>query len=661
MSEFVVYTGPVANHDSRTRKMIRSKAMRDFRRRERMRNINTFRDHGTDLDTGTPKKRYHRDQQHRFTKQEALVETDQPFTLSHLTAKDDISTGLGDITGPPEPPITSFHDPSAAFGPTLLNLDLPTGCDGFASDSALAGAAWRSAEHAVLSKPHTPNYSDLLKQRPTIPSAVVASRSISSVKNERHHVAAPRPTRNHYFCASCLWQAATCSICNITETGGQRNTQNHSTILSDHHYTEDKGIIGNPMYSISSLSSHDPHEQRALQYFQFVVAKDVSGTISIGFWEQLVPQMCQMEDTARQVAVALSQAHLERATVILSSQDIQGSSGFTLSAETELRASRTLRKYIESSRSPSYELVLTCSIMFHTIESMSGRETSARLHLENALKMFKAWQKARKQARPKGSLTAFRSLAIALARLDASCSIEDDKRIPVFEHDDHLPATMSCEAIVASLRFASPHEAHYQLIRVSTPACAFVLIYPQWHGKYARHMPRHIVEEQQLHRQRFRAWNIVMNIYESDRMCDKKSNNRRDEAMSLLSTRIVHWCAEKVVEEFVRNDDDINPWDVTYPKLFTFTSELKDNMEEARLSDGHFSHTSFSPEIAACGFLLLLAHRTALPHIRAEALELAQKFDRKEGARDLCGAFIRWTQLPYPRPDFPFLGGQPGH
>jgi hypothetical protein len=434
------------------------------------------------------------------------------------------------------------------------------------------------------------------------------------------------------------------------------------TIL-DRYYTETSSFDEKPVYSMPTLFSYDPHEQMALQYFLAVVVKDISGAISVGLWEHLVPQMCQLEDTARQVAIALSQAHRERVTRALSPKrnPLQSDFGALQSDELALKANRALRRYIENSPSPSYELVLTCSIMFHTMESMFGRESSAVLHIENALKMFNTWQKSRRQAGRKGNDDAFHSLSMALARLDVSISIGQGKRVPVFEHEEPLPETMSLEILMESLRFTNPHDAHFQLNRISTPACTFVMTNHQWRGMYAHSIPNRLVEEHHMLLKQYRAWDMAMSIYESDWLHSSKSKNRRAEAMSLTATRIVHWSAEKVIQEFIRADDGISPWDRSYPKILDYTSDLIDQVEQARLADGYLGHTSFSPEVAARGFLLMLAHRTALPHIRAEALRIAQRFGQKEGAFDLCGAFIEWTKLPVPRPPFPFLLGEPGH
>lgn len=670
MADFVIYTGPSVSHDSQTRKMIRSRAMQDFRRRERDKNMRAFRNRVTDneADTGRAKKKSHRGKHPTEPKQrshDTPVEIDQPLVGSSSNAHHAFLLGSNDTTRLPGPPVPASYDSPAIFSSDNLT-ESSVGYDDHVFGnfgSVLPVDVWNPAAPLDLSNPHAPNDGEPLQRHASQYSTLVTGRSQLSVKHHIRDKAAFRSIRSHYVCEGCLSQAATCSTCIESGFVDQSKTQQSTVAAFDYYSTESSSLNGKPVHSISTLSSRRPHEQIALQYFQKVVIKDLSGAISVGLWEHLVPQMCQLEDTARQVAIALSQAHRERVTTILSPQHkpLQSDFGSTLSAESALKASRALRKYIEKSPSPSYELVLTCSIMFYTMESLCRQEASAVLHLENALAMFNTWQRARKQARRKGNDTAFHSLAMTLARLDVSISIANDKRIPVFEQEELLPETMSLDILVDNLSFTNPHDAHFQLNRISTPACSFVITNQQWRGKYAHSFPSQLMKEHRMLLKQYRAWDMAMSIYESDWLHRIEPKNRRAEAMSRLSTRVVHWSAEKVLEEFVRADDDASPWDRSYPKLLSYASELVDHMEQARLADGYMGHTSFSPEIAVRGFLLLLAHRTALPHIRAEALRLAQRFGQQEGSNDICGAFIEWTRLPVPRPPFPFLLGTPGH
>lgn len=666
MADFVIYTGPSASHDSQTRKMIRSRAMQDFRRRERDKNIRTFRNRVTDneADTGRAKKNSHRGKHPTEPKQRsynAPVEINSPLAGPSSDTHDRFLLESNDTLRLPGPSIPASSDFSA-ISKSDTSTGLSAGYDNHVFGSNLPDDVWNPAALLDPSNPHA-NNAELIQRHISQYSTFVTSRSQLSVKHHTRGTATSRSIQSHYICEGCLSPAARCSTCIESGFVDQPNTQQSTVTTFDYYYTENSSLNGKPVYSISTPSSRDPYEQIALQYLHSIVIRDVCGTVSVGFWEHLVPQLCQLEDTAKQVAIALSQAHRERVTMILSPQHKppQSDTGSVLSAESALKASRALRKYIERSPSPSYELVLTCSIMFYTMESLFGRQESAVLHLENALKMFNTWQRARKQAGRKGKEAAFHSLAMTLVRLDASTSIANDKRVPVFEQEEILPETMSLDILVDNLSFTNPHDAHYQLNRISTPACSFVIRNQQWRGSFAHSIPSQLLVEYRMILRQYRAWDMAMSIYESDWMHCSESKNRRAEAMSLLTTRIVHWSAEKVVEEYIRAYDDSSPWDRSYPKLLTYTSELADHMEQARLADGYLGHTSFSPEIAARGFLLMLAHRTALPHIRAEALRIAQRFGQQEGTYDICGAFIEWTRLPVPRPPFPFLLGTPGH
>jgi hypothetical protein len=119
-----------------------------------------------------------------------------------------------------------------------------------------------------------------------------------------------------------------------------------------------------------------------------------------------------------------------------------GRLGLLSNLESEIKASNALRKYMEKPTTPSHELVLTCSVMLYTLESILGRETSASLHLENGLRMFKAWQERRKHYGSRASET-FDSLSTAFARLDLSATIADDRRLPIFEYAPMKPITSS--------------------------------------------------------------------------------------------------------------------------------------------------------------------------------------------------------------------------
>jgi hypothetical protein len=618
MREFVVYAGPDAGQDVHTRRKVRSQAMRDFRRRQRTENMIASRAQGIDHEHCDGRAKQNARQIERRT----TSELDQPDSATPMSNDDTWGLTTGERTLLPKSP---------------------------SHGSSIAASSAIPAFHTLVDHDFDVPGSNLPSNTGTL-------------------LAVQPSAQGQQICPNCLSHNDDCSICTLPRILAIQNGQESDKPTPSCDDTTDLGITSMSLYSMSSLTSCDAREQSALQYFQCVVAKDVSGIVAVGFWERLVPRMCQMEDAARQAAIALSEVHLMQTTggSFSGRTSSQGHLGLLSNLESEIKASNALRRYIEDSTSPSHELVLTCSVMLYTLESILGRETSASLHLENGLKMFKAWQERRKHSGSKVSETSD-SLSTAFARLDLSATIADDDRLPVFEYDDGLFPMMSDQTLAPQMSFTSSHEAHHQLMRIGTPAWAFMMRNQHWRKTYARFVPKELIEEQRMHMSRYRNWSMIMDMYEAGRMCygaaerNTSEHDRRAEVMSLLATRMHHWCAKRLLEESIRNEQDFCVWDRSPQKLLRYAKAIFGYTEEVRAEKGHQGQTSFSPEIGISGILLCLAHRTALPHIRSEALELAQRFGRKEGARDFCSAFTAWTQLPYPRPKFTFMMGEPGH
>lgn len=299
-----------------------------------------------------------------------------------------------------------------------------------------------------------------------------------------------------------------------------------------------------------------------------------------------------------------------------------------------LRANQALRTYLEGNKSPSHELVLTCNVISCAIESMLGRETDVNILLENGLKMFKSWQKERKQTGAKSN-EMYESLEAAFARLDLSATIADHSRMPLFEYDDGFNPS-SHDECVHHMSITDANDAHHKLLRIATPAWAFIVRNQEWRLEPARCVPPRIIEEQLLHQRRYSAWSTAMGMFECDRQSQPDfpvtESDRCAEAFSLLATRIHHWCAKRMLEESIPRDDDVCIWDLNPLKAFRYAKAIVAYMDEIRRISGNLGHTSFGPELGI-----------------------------EEGARDLRGAFESWLQLPHPRPTFTIMLGEAGH
>jgi hypothetical protein len=270
--------------------------------------------------------------------------------------------------------------------------------------------------------------------------------------------------------------------------------------------TSRKSCLVDP-YSLSSLPQVNQTERHDLHYFHQVVMKDIAGLVCVGFWDEFLPRICQSEDVVRQAVVALSRTHANLAydRSPRNSPTLRDRLPSSQSSASALKASKALRTYIEESSSPSYELVLTCSIIFHASELLQGAEQNALCHLNNGLSVFKAWKQQRHQ-HSSANEEGFEEIATVLARLDLSATVADDDRVPVFEYDHEDLLTMD---LSIPPRLADAHDAHYQLMRVGTPSWAFLIRNKHWRNVPIGLVPENIVAEQRLYLRQFRLWSVA--------------------------------------------------------------------------------------------------------------------------------------------------------
>ena len=423
-------------------------------------------------------------------------------------------------------------------------------------------------------------------------------------------------------------------------------------------------------YSVSLLPQVDAPERCDLHYFHHVVMKDIAGMVCVGFWDEFMPRLCQTEYVVRQAIIALSRTHADLAYngSLRHPPTLRDRLSSIERSSSSLKASKALRRYIEESNSPSYELVLTCSIIFHALELMQGAEQSALRHLENGLAVFKAWKQQRQRS-PSRSEEGFDEIATVLCRLDLSATIADDDRTPIFEYDQAGFSAPSVTDFPTQMRLVSAHDAHYQLMRVGTPAWAFLIRNRQWRNMPTDLVPDSIVQEHGFHSHQYRAWSVAADQLEWELSSRKRRDGtthdvwereQRVAVTSLVATRMHHWCSKRMLEEGLQDEDNLRPFDRNPHKLFRYARTIIKNTDDAEDGAEMCRRMSFSPEVGICAILFLCAHRTTDPKIRIEALRLARYFNRLEGAKDHITAFERWALLPDPKPGFPYMLGQPG-
>lgn len=423
-------------------------------------------------------------------------------------------------------------------------------------------------------------------------------------------------------------------------------------------------------YGISSLPQLDTLERYDLDYFHSVVMKDIAGLVYVGFWDDFLPRLCQSERVVRQAVVALSRTHADLAYSgrLRHPPTLRDKLSSSQSSASSLKASKALRTYIEESIAPSYELVLTCNIIFHALEILQGAEENALCHLKNGIAMFKAWKRQRERSLP-GSDDGFDEIGTVLGRLDLSATIADDNRIPTFEFDPNKVSSPSFTTFPPRTRLTSVRDAHYELMTIATPAWAFLIRNKCWRDVPIDLVPGNVVKEQRQFLLKYHAWTVAadqlereMSIRTRDESLSADTWEREQQAakVSLLATWIHHWCSKRMLQEALQDPAYMRPFDRNPRQVLRYAQSIIEYTDAAEDVTETCRRMSFSPEFGICGILFLLAHRTTDPSLRAEALHLARYFNRLEGARDLISAFERWTLLPDPKSGFPYMFGEPG-
>lgn len=115
------------------------------------------------------------------------------------------------------------------------------------------------------------------------------------------------------------------------------------------------------VYKLPFSVPGSPDERKALHYYHNHAAMNLSGFVTIGFWNRFVLERCQVEPVVRHSIIALCQAHLEYGT-----QDTLVSFSDS-SLRAYCKAIRRLRKFIEDQAKPSRIVVLLCCIVFMTL------------------------------------------------------------------------------------------------------------------------------------------------------------------------------------------------------------------------------------------------------------------------------------------------------
>ncbi|RDW77760.1 hypothetical protein BP6252_05813 [Coleophoma cylindrospora] len=172
-------------------------------------------------------------------------------------------------------------------------------------------------------------------------------------------------------------------------------------------------------YTIPFKLPGTPDELQLLHYFNVEAAVEVSGFPTVSFWNNKV--LCRMVDepAIRQAVLALSICHHKAVVDRTPTAKWQETSSPTALHQYN-KAIRQLREYLANNPQPSKEVVVTCCIIFYSVEILRQEYGTAIQHMDGGLVLLREWmgRQVKSKVRPRNSGEDVHSLITTFCRLD---------------------------------------------------------------------------------------------------------------------------------------------------------------------------------------------------------------------------------------------------
>lgn len=379
----------------------------------------------------------------------------------------------------------------------------------------------------------------------------------------------------------------------------------------------------------------------AIQYYCTSASSNLSTHLSGRLWDVLVLHCSQSSPLIRQAVVALGRGHHEYCNDVAISQQ-------TLSEYN--RAIQNLRKYMTHNVNASQVLILLCCILFCTFEKLRNDRAAAKVHEASALSIMAA---ASNNFRCNSGDDCFRSftdthgsfneLAQKLVMMDTEAIVSDFSRAPKLKLNHRAFRRLYLNDIPMS--FISKLEANEHFNRMAHGVWGFIQRNSQWRHTPIAGVPSEVVAERS-------EWLVVQEGWRN--ATNDLRQRKRKERSGIHSTGInsshsspttpqpedisaireaIHHCTvdlsfqsqhcallESLAVPPIRNSFD----DTAELVLGTAQQALALQTAYEGLREAPLKRT-FAPQTGIIECLLLWAHRTHVPEVRARALHIVQE------------------------------------
>lgn len=408
-------------------------------------------------------------------------------------------------------------------------------------------------------------------------------------------------------------------------------------------------VLDIKMYDLEFLVPGGPEERKAVHYFCIHAAPEMAGYFSTDIISRFILPRCHHDPIVRQAVKALSLAHLEYSTA----DSVCAEAGLEwLSEKTVMeynKAVRKLRRYIGETKELSRAAVLVCCYLFYCYELLRGDGAAARDHLRHGVEILRSWavEKSRTWGRycirKKPELDELDHLEVYFSWLDLGVTIHDNTHLPQMTPD---PAAVN--KALGSLKEDQPFEDEYHarqhLLFINSMCYSFFTRHAQYRDWDARNVPAEIVQAKQAINFQYRSWESHMSAYERKTGIGTvgleerhlTSPSERGEVMGLRLARVYAYAGRMCLEEMFPDDKTDVPFDHNPMKLLRLTKNALELSSIDRKEDRSFLRRKFIPEPGMIAPMMMLARKTTMPDVRAEAIALAST---AEGIEGLCTSY----------------------
>jgi hypothetical protein len=334
------------------------------------------------------------------------------------------------------------------------------------------------------------------------------------------------------------------------------------------------------------------------------------------------------------------------------------------------KASKALRRYIESHVSPSKPIILICCIIFHAIESLRSCPGNAARHLNGGFLILKGWHAELVIGGSCADEETYEEILEMFLRLDQNATSCDFRRTvsldSICSHNHRHVAPLDHEGSLKVARFVTVHNVIRHHTGLTTRLYRLLAESPDQSVQGSEASPRASDDDPKLETE-YRQFTAVVEMFAQSNASrvSKNAHYKNDlelqvDTSSVLLVKFQSEIGTCILDERLHDGEYSATWELHADSLLKTAEDLLNKRKQIKRLRDVERLGSFSTQMGVVGGLTLLAQRTKSPEVRSRAVALGHQVEGREGCHEVFFNFVLWMASPQPKPDY-YWYGRPGH